>query len=68
MPATGALNDMVTALVTGSCEIVEVTEPQLELNTLGPLAMLNKPLKLPVVIVSVIVKALAPAGAVTDTQ
>ena len=50
------------------CVIVFDTLLQLESNTLLPLVKLNKPVKLAVVIVSVIVKTLLPAGTVTDTQ
>jgi hypothetical protein len=48
--------------------IVSDTLPQLELNTLLPPPKRKGVLKLPVVIVSVIVKLLLPAGTVTDTQ
>ena len=68
MPAAGALNVYGHRAGRGFCVIVFDTLLQLELNTLLPLAKSNMPAKLPVVIVSVIVKTLFPAGTVTDTQ
>ncbi|PYJ36207.1 MAG: hypothetical protein DME79_00175, partial [Verrucomicrobia bacterium] len=67
--AVGALNDTVTVPVVVFCVIVFDTPLQLLLNTLfPPFAKAKGVLKLPVVIVSVIVKLLAPAGTVTFTQ
>jgi len=63
------LNDTVTVPVVVFCVIVSDWAIQLELNTLfPPFAKANLVVKLPVVIASVIVKMLLPAGTVTSSQ